>query len=143
MNVHIEELTTKDELLAAYPLIKYLRPNLDEQLYIEYLHEMLPMGYRVFGLYEDDKLVSTVLVIKRIDWYYGKYVWMYGLATAADKRSRGYGKMLTDFVKNWAREQNFDWVGVASDMDRAGAHKFYEEKANFKRTHLVFGEKIN
>lgn len=142
MNVHIEELTTRDELLAAYPLIKYLRPNLDENLYLEYLHEMLPMGYRVFGLYEDDKLVSTVLVIKRIDWYYGKYVWMYGLSTAEDKRSRGYGKMLADFVKNWAKEQGFDWVGVASDIERKEAHKFYQEKAEFKQTHLVFGEKI-
>lgn len=142
MNVHIEELTTREELLAAYPLIKYLRPNLDEKLYIEYLHEMLPMGYRVFGLYEDEVLVSTVLVIKRIDWYYGKYVWMYGLSTAADKRSRGYGKMLTDFVKAWAKEQGFDWVGVASDVERKEAHKFYQEKADFRQTHLVFGERI-
>ena len=60
--------------------------------------------------------------------YDGRHIGVYELITSASERSRGYGKALMDRVETLARDLGCDTVALASGLQRADAHRFYEDK---------------
>lgn len=142
-DTQIHELRTEDEWIDAFPLMKQLRTHLDEATYLDYLHEMTDDGYRLFGVFVDDELVSLSGVAVQVNMYYGRHVWVYELVTDADYRSEGYGLELLSFIENWAEENDCDLVALSSGLQRERAHQFYEERAGMERASYVYKQPLN
>ena len=138
----INELTSEDEWLDAYPVMVQLRTHLDKESYLTYLREMAEDGYRLFALTSDDGIVSVAGLVVRVNMYYGRHVWVHELVTDADHRSEGYGLELLSFVKDWAEEHGCELVALSSGLQRDDAHRFYEERAGMEPASYVFKQSV-
>ncbi|MBZ0293466.1 MAG: GNAT family N-acetyltransferase, partial [Anaerolineae bacterium] len=87
----IVELQTEDEFRAAFPVLKELRPHLDEDEYFDLLWVMRRRGYRMFGVREDEEVVAIVGVEIAINFHQGRHLWVYNLVALEKVRHKGYG----------------------------------------------------
>ena len=100
----VRELTTEDDLRKAFPVMRELRPHLDESTYLGPLRTMRDEGYRLFALVDNDEIVALAGITEGTNLYYGKYMWVYDLITSESTRSRGHGRELLSHIEDLARE---------------------------------------
>jgi GNAT superfamily N-acetyltransferase len=141
--MRVMELITNEELREAYPIMKQLRTHLDEDGYLNLLAEMAAQGYRLLALYDDGKIVALAGIALLTNLYYGRHVWVYDLVTDGGQRSRGYGLHLLEHVEAFARRHQCECIALSSGLQRADAHRFYEEKAGYKKVSYKFRKSLN
>jgi len=56
---------------------------------------------------------------------YGKYMYVDDLVTNSDDRSKGFGKLLFDWLVAVAKEKGCEAFTLDSGVQRFGAHRFY------------------
>ncbi|MGY0694491.1 GNAT family N-acetyltransferase [Virgibacillus sp. FSP13] len=135
----IKELQSQEEIVEAFPVIKQLRTHLDETTYLELVTDAMANDrYKMFGLFDNDKVVAVTGFKPMITLYYGKFVWVCDLVTDRDKRSKGYGERLLTYVHEWATEHHYESVALSSGLQREDAHRFYEDKMNYDKVSYVF-----
>jgi len=135
----IQELKSKDEMRAAFPVVKQLRTHLDEPGYLRLVEEARQKdNYRMFALIEDNKIVAVTGFKPMITLYYGRFIWVCDLVTDESARSKGYGEKLLAYVEEFASEHGFESVALSSGLTRSEAHRFYEDKMEYDRVSYVF-----
>ena len=55
----------------------------------------------------------------------GKYMYVDDLVTNSDDRSKGFGKLLFDWLVAVAKEKGCEALTLDSGVQRFGAHRFY------------------
>lgn len=139
----IKELTTKEEMSAAFPVMNQLRTHLDETAYLALIEEARQQdSYRLFALYENNEIVALTGFKPMITLYYGRFVWVSDLVTDQGKRSEGYGEKLLEFVHDWALKEGYGRVALSSGLKRTDAHRFYEEKMDYDKVSYVFKKEL-
>ena len=138
----IHELTTRDELKRAFPVLNELRDHLDEDSYLEAVHDMTARGYRLFALEIDDEIVALAGISEGLNFYFGRYIWVYDLITSAKVRSRGHGQELLTHIEELAKRQGCGVVALGSALFRKDAHRFYEERMGYERVSYTFVKKL-
>jgi len=142
MTDQIVELRTQEEFKEAYPVMKELRIQLDEALYLDLLSEMVGRrGYRLFALRHEGKIVALAGVEAAVDLFYGRYIWLDDLVVSASTPA-SYGEQIVQFVENFARSEGFKTVATASGLWRPDVHSFYEEHLGFERRGYVFRKEL-
>ena len=137
-DVTIRELASESERRAAFPVVKQLRTHLDEEAYREYLATMTADGYRLFGAFAANDLAAVAGVGVETTMYYGRHLWVYELVTDADHRSRGFGTQLLAYLEGVAERESCAMIALSSGLERADAHRFYEDRAGMDRASYVF-----
>ena len=141
--MRIDELTSEAEWREAFPVMRELRTHLDEATFLDLMRAMEPEGYRLLAARDDTGVIRALAGIAALtNLYYGRHIWVYELITTASERSRGYGKTLLDYVDALARDLGCDTVALASGLQRADAHRFYEQKMGMQRTAYTFQKAI-
>ncbi len=138
IELHVEVLTSPEQWMAAFPVMRQLRDHLTEDEYLSRLREMAADGYRLVALYEGESIVALAGIGRGLNFYYGRYLWVYDLITAEESRSRGYGKALLEHVEGIARREGCDTVALSSALHRADAHRFYENRMSYERASYTF-----
>lgn len=139
----IVELTTETEWREAFPVMRELRTHLDEEIFLDLLRAMRPSGYRLFAARDEAGVIRALAGIgEHTNLYYGHHIWVYELVTTASERSRGFGKALMDHVEMLARDLGCDTVALASGLQRADAHRFYEQKVGMMRSAYTFQKSV-
>ncbi|AJD92543.1 GCN5-like N-acetyltransferase [Jeotgalibacillus malaysiensis] len=140
---NIKECTSKEECLAAFPVMRQLRTHLDETAYLALIEEARQKdSYRLFALYENDEIVALAGFKPMITLYYGRFVWICDLVTDQAKRSNGYGEKLLEFVHDWASKEGYERIALSSGLQRIDAHRFYEEKMEYDKVSYVFKKEL-
>lgn len=135
----VNELQTQKELLAAFPIMKQLRTHLDETSYLDLVIDAQKNdSYKMFALYDNNEIVAVTGFKPMITLYYGRFVWVCDLVTNTNMRSKGYGERLLTYVHQWAKENNYESVALSSGLQRTDAHRFYEDKMNYRKVSYVF-----
>lgn len=135
----IKELQSHEEIIGAFPVMRQLRTHLDENTYLDLVLEAQENDrYKMFALFNDDKIIAVTGFKPMITLYYGRFVWVCDLVTDTDIRSKGYGEKLLTFVHEWANENNYDSVALSSGLQRIDAHHFYEDKMDYDKVSYVF-----
>jgi GNAT superfamily N-acetyltransferase len=143
VTIEIKELTTEDELRAAQPVMNELRTHLmDVPEYEAHLEAMRTDGYRMFAAVEDGRYVALAGIALRTNFYYGKYLYVYDLITSEAERSKGHGKRLLDHLEELARADGCQTIALSSGVQRADAHRFYEDKMGYNRVSYVFTKEL-
>ncbi len=126
-------LTQKAEMLPLCPLIQQLNADVTPEYYQAMLDEMLPHGYRIVAVYEGEACLglSGIWVAAKI--YSGRYLEMDNVVVAAEHRSRGVGKLLTDFITDLARREGCATMMLDAYMENEKAHAFYMREGFIKR----------
>jgi GNAT superfamily N-acetyltransferase len=141
-NIEIVELESVSALKQAFPLIKQLRPHLDEERYFDLLADMIPEGYRMFAVREGEALLAVAGIAVTANLYHDRHVWVYDLVTDEGVRSRGVGRLLLEYIETFARERGCKRVSLASGFQRTDAHRFYEERMGYDRVSYIFTKEI-
>ena len=139
---NIGEILNKEDMAKAFKVMKQLRPQLNEIEFSKLTKEMREEGYKLYGLFKEEKIVAVTGFIKLTNLYYGKHVWVYDLVTDENERSKGYGEILLSFVTKWAKKNDCKVVALSSGLQRVDAHRFYENKMSFDKTSYAFKKDI-
>lgn len=138
----ILELKSNDEWLKAFPVMNQLRTDLTKDSYIDLLTEMRKQGYRLFALYEEDKIVCVAGVTFKVNFYNKRHLYIYDLVTDSSYRSKGYGHKLLEFIHQWAKDNGAEYVALESATQRTDAHRFYEDNFNYDKWCYSFRKQL-
>ena len=133
--VIIRQATEKDipHILELYRQLAFSSPppdtlQLPVEEYRKVFSEMSKMpGYRLLVAEEDDTIVGTTVVAVLPGIAHGTSPFAVVEYVVVDKnhRRKGIGKLLMDYVKDFARDAGCYKVGLTSDNRRVEAHEFY------------------
>jgi GNAT superfamily N-acetyltransferase len=140
--MNVRELLSEDELRQAFPVMHELRTQLNVDEFVARVASMRRGGYRLFALFVDDRIVSLAGIAVQENLYSNRHVWLYDLVTAAECRSRGYGRQILSFVEDFARENGCESVALVSGVQRTSAHRFYEEHMGYEKPCFLFEKKV-
>lgn len=125
-DVILVELESEDPRWArALPVLRELRPHLTDELFTQVMREAGPQGLRFTAVFAGEKCVAIAgwRIVANTSAIRKLYV--DDLSTAAADRSRGYGRMLMDELRERAIASGCRSLELDSGVQRFDAHRFY------------------
>ena len=139
----VVELRTPEEWRRAWPVMRQLRGHLDVERWLELMDVMTPDGYRLLSLQTADGTIEALAGIRvATNLYYGKHVWVYELVTSETSRSKGHGRAILGHVEELAAAEGCEMVALSSGLQRADAHRFYDEHMGYDRVSYTFTKRV-
>jgi len=130
----IVELGPGDERLKAVsPVMRELRPHLDEEEFKRLYGVCHPQGYRVAALFDGDECRACAGYRLITNLISGRHMYVDDLVTAERWRSHGYGRLLNDYLVELARNNGCTSIHLDSATHRREAHRFY-----FRERYSIF-----
>ncbi len=134
--MQIRELDLK-ELDTVYEIVSQLRPQLSYQEFEDLIYDMRYMEYKMIGIMEKDVLISYAGVAVQTNLYHKRHLYVFDLVTDEQKRGQGYGKMMLEYLKDYAKIAMCENIVLSSGFAKEGAHQFYETNG-FDKKSFVF-----
>lgn len=125
MKLLVKELTTVSEMLAQIDTIRCLYPNLSLEKYKSFLLEMVPHNYIQIAIFENDTCLGITGCWSATKLWTGKYLEIDNFVVNPEYRSKGIGKMLTDYIEKKALDLNCSSIVLDAFTGNFGAHRFY------------------
>jgi len=133
--MQIREMTLK-ELDTVYNLLVQLRDELSYEEFEDLIYEMRHMEYKMIGIFEKEKLISYAGVAVQTNLYHKRHLYIFDLVTDVAQRSQGYGKMMLEYLKDYAKMAACENMVLSSGVQREEAHRFYEADGFVKKSYL-------
>mgnify|MGYP001200853741 FL=1 len=138
MGIVVRKLIDKIEMLSCIEVIRELYPSLNEEEYMRQLDEMLPHNYFQVGAFKGDECIGISGVWIGNKLWCGKYLEIDHIVVRSGARSEGVGRLLVDFLKQLALEENCASLGLDSFTFNHQSHKFFfKEGFEIKGFHFV------
>lgn len=134
--MQIRELDLK-ELLSAYDVVSQLRTTLTYDEFEDLIYEMRSMEYKMFGIMDGEKLITYAGVAIQTNLYHKRHLFVFDLVTDEKHRSNGYGEMMLEYLRDFAKMGMCENIVLSSGIQREDAHRFYE-KNGFVKKSFVF-----
>ena len=135
-------IATPDDIGILTPALLELRPNLNPATLKENFINLLAEGYQLIFI-GDDKLAFAIAGFRTLNFFYsGKTLYIDDLLTHPDHLKNGYAGQLLDWIKDYARKENYDHISLDSGFQRKDAYRLYLNKG-LEVESLHFGRKVN
>jgi len=121
----ITELTKIEEMLAQIETIKLLYPNISKEKYHAYLLDMVPHNYTQIGVFENNICLGITGCWSATKLWTGKYLEIDNFVVHPEYRSKGIGKLMTDYIEHKALEIGCSSIVLDAFTGNFGAHRFY------------------
>lgn len=138
--MQIREMDLK-ELFEIYEVLKQLRVTLSYDEFEDLIYDMRHMDYKMFGILERGELITFAGVAVQTNLYHKRHLYVFDLVSDTKFRSKGYGKMMLEFLEDYARTAMCENIVLSSSFIREEAHSFYE-KNEFTKSSFVFLKNI-
>ena len=138
--MQIRELTLK-ELDIAWDVVKELRSALTYDEFEDLIYEMRDINYTMIGIFERDKLITYAGVAVSTNLYHKRHLFVYELVTQNNFQSQGYGKLMLEYLRDYAKMAACENLVLSSGFARENAHRFYENNG-FEKKSFVFVKSI-
>ena len=126
MTALVRTLTTDEEILSARRVMRQLRPQIAENVYLATVRRMMQTdGYLQAAVFDGDTVVAVTGYRFMETLYAGKTLYVDDLNTDDTRRSRGHGKMLMDWLKHEAKARGCVQLQLDSGVQREQTHRFY------------------
>ncbi|MBC5862008.1 GNAT family N-acetyltransferase [Flavobacterium turcicum] len=125
MELHLIELTTKEEMLAQYDVMLHLYTNFTFEKYDAYLTDMIPHNYKQIAVFEGTVCVGLSGLWSGTKLWSGKYLEIDNFIVHPDHRKKGIGKIMTDYVDAKAKELGCTMIVLDAFTGNFNAHRFY------------------
>jgi len=133
--MQIREMTLK-ELYTVYELLKQLRVDLSYDEFEDLIYDMRHMDYKMIGMFEKERLLSYAGVAVQTNLYHKRHLYIFDLVTDEAHRSQGYGKMMMEYLQDYAKMAACEHLVLSSGLQREDAHRFYESEGFEKKSYL-------
>lgn len=121
----ITELTSIEEMLAQIEIIRHLYPNISNEKYKSYLETMVPHNYTQVVVYDGEVCVGLTGLWYGIKLWCGKYMEIDNFIVHPNHRTKGIGKLLTDYVNQKATDLECTMIVLDAFTGNFKAHRFY------------------
>jgi len=125
MQLDTKELRTIEEMLANIEVMRFLYPAFTLEKYESYLKEMIPHNYKQVAIFENELCVAVTGFWTGFKLWSGKYIEIDNFIVHPEHRSKGLGKMLTDYVDVKAKEEGCTMIVLDAFTGNFTAHRFY------------------
>ncbi|MBP4137298.1 GNAT family N-acetyltransferase [Flavobacterium sp. P7388] len=125
MKMTITELTTIEEMMAQMETIKFLYPNISKEKYRAFLLDMIPHNYTQIGVFENNICLGITGCWSATKLWTGKYLEIDNFVVHPEYRSKGIGKLMTDYIEQKALEIGCSSIVLDAFTGNFGAHRFY------------------
>ncbi len=133
--MQIRELNLK-ELDVVYEVLSQLRVDLSFKEFDDLVYDMRHIDYKMIGLLERDKLITYAGVAIQTNFYHKRHLYVYDLVTDEKQRGKGYGKEMMLYLNDYAKTAMCENIVLSSGLQRADAHRFYENDGFYKKSFL-------
>ena len=131
MSMNVKLLTSDEEIAKLCPVLLQLRPQYDANSLTEQIKLQRGEDFQIAYVAEttEEKPDGGVLCVAgfvighKLAWQ--KYLYIDDLVSDAGSRSRGAGKLLLDWLQDYARQQGCQQLHLDSGVTRFDAHRFY------------------
>ncbi len=114
------------EILSIIPLLQKLGNfSVSEMLLKERLQEMVQQHYECLGVFDSEKLIGICGLWFQTRHYAGKSVEMDHVIIDDAYRNLGIGKMLIEFISEYAKKKSCNWIELNSYVHNFPSHKFF------------------
>lgn len=110
---------------AQIEIIRYLYPAISEDKYKTYLEQMLPHNYSQVAVFDGEVCLGLTGLWYGVKLWSGKYLEIDNFIVHPKHRSKGIGKMLTNFVNQKATELECTMIVLDAYTQNFTAHRFY------------------
>ena len=118
-------MLSDEEVASTYPVMRQLRPHLEEGESVGRIGRMREDGYRLATVV-DDKRVLCVAGFRISEFLaHGRFLYVVDLVTDGTSRSRGDGKRMLDWLAAEAKRDGCGQLQLDSGVQRYDAHRFY------------------
>ena len=117
----------KEKLKSILPLAYILnRETVPMELLESRLAEMIPMGYKCIGVYDQKELIGIcgVWVLNKL--YVGKHVEPDNVIISPEYQGKGIGELMMQFLNDYAKELNCETAEVNCYIKNERGKKFWE-----------------
>lgn len=125
MTLQTRELTTIEEMLSQIDTMRFLYPNITLEKYQSFLSEMVPHNYTQIAVFENDFCVGITGCWSATKLWTGKYLEIDNFVVHPEHRSKGIGKILTDYIEQKALDLGCSSIVLDAFTGNFGAHRFY------------------
>ncbi len=132
-NMQIRELDLK-ELDTIYDVLSQLRVDLSYKEFEDLIYDMRHMDYKMIGIMQKDDLITYAGVAIQTNLYHKRHLYIFDLVTDEKYRAKGYGNMMLDYLKDYAKMGMCENIVLSSGFAREKAHRFYEKNAFEKKS---------
>lgn len=141
--MQIQLARTGHDIQKCWPVMKLLRPHLDEANFVPLVKEMISEGYELAFVEENGMAASAIGFRYQQKLFDGKQIYVDDLTTLEEHRGKGYAGQLLEFVFDLARQRGCACVTLDSGVGthRQDAHKLYLNKG-FVISSMHFTKKL-
>ncbi|OXA94427.1 GNAT family N-acetyltransferase [Flavobacterium hercynium] len=125
MKLQLKDLTTIEEMVEQIDTMRFLYPNLSEEKYRSYLSEMVPHNYSQIGVFENEVCLGITGCWSATKLWTGKYLEIDNFVVNPNFRSKGIGKLLTDYIEQKAIDLGCSSIVLDAFTANFAAHRFY------------------
>ncbi len=121
----VELARSAQDLERIAPVLLELRDHYDTNGLLEQIRKQQKDGYQVAYVEEDGEVlgVAGFVITSKLAWH--RHLYVDDLVTAAARRSRGAGRCLMDWLRQYAIDNGCRQLHLDSGVQRFRAHRFY------------------
>lgn len=121
----IQEAKTSKEILLCFPLLKILRPHIQENTFVSQVERQVTQGYHLIYIEDEDgiKCVAGYRFAEFLAW--GKVLIVDDLITQPLARGIGFGTHLIKWLMREAKNKSCDGLHLDTRIDHVDAHRLY------------------
>lgn len=114
------------EIFSIIPLMQKLgNYKVSETLLKERLQEMAQQNYECLGVFDAEKLIGICGLWFQTRHYAGRSVEMDHVIIDDAYRSHGIGKMMVEYICDYAKKKSCNWIELNSYVHNFPSHKFF------------------
>ncbi len=120
------KIIPSSDILSILPLMQKLENySISEEVSKERIQEMTTQNYECLGVYDTDTLIGICGLWFQTRHYAGRSLEVDHVIIEDSYRSLGIGKMLMEFVYDYARKKSCNWIELNTYVHNFPSHKFY------------------
>ena len=123
--MQIKELTTLPEMLAQLETMQFLYPKMTAEKYESFLTEMIPNHYKQVAVFENEICLGLTGYWTNTKLWTGKYIEIDNFIVNPNYRSKGIGKIISEYIDAKATELNYTAIVLDAFTINFPAHRFY------------------
>lgn len=123
--MEIKVLTSVDEMLSQIAIMRFLYPQLATEKYQSDLREMVPHNYIQIAIFEKKNCIAITGCWSATKLWTGKYFQIDNFIVHPEHRTKGVGKMMTDYIEQKAIENGCAAIVLDAFTQNFKAHRFY------------------
>lgn len=132
---------TDSEIESCFDIMLELRPKLQKREFLAIVRDMEKEGYKLAFVEIEAEVVAVAGYRICTNLFMGKHLYIDDLVTSQEHRSKGYGALLIDWLRDEAVNSKCNFYHLDSGTHRGEAHKFYF-KQGFTIASYHFSEQL-